>query len=76
MSLEAVAAMISRGEYKDVLRHSTRNKQWIFILDIDGYTWVVPFVLEHDGSRIFLKTAFPSRKFHKRYGGRNEQNET
>ena len=72
VSLEAVAAMISRGEYKDVLKHPTRHNQCIFILDIDEYTWVVPFVLEDDGSGIFLKTAFPSRRFHRRYGGRDE----
>lgn len=58
MSLEAVAAMISRGEYKDVLRHPARDNQWIFILDIDEYTWALPFVLDDEESGIFLKTAF------------------
>ena len=41
--------MISRGEYRALLKHPTRDNQSIFILDIDGYTWVVPFVLEDDG---------------------------
>ena len=72
VSLETVAAMISRGEYKDLLEHPTRHNQWIFILDIARYTWVVRFVVEEDGESIFLKTAFPSRRFHKRYGGRDE----
>jgi hypothetical protein len=60
VSLETVAAMISRGEHKDVLKHPTRENQWIFILDIARYTWVVPFVVDEDGESIFLKTAFPS----------------
>ena len=75
VSLETVAAMISRGEYRDVLKHPTRRNQSIFILEIAQYTWVVPFVVEEDGESIFLKTAFPSRKFHKRYGGQHEQGE-
>lgn len=61
--------MISRGEYRDILKHPTRRNQWIFVVSIDEYTWVVPFVMEDDGTSIFLKTAFPSRSFHRRYGG-------
>ena len=30
-----------------------------FVIEIDGYVWVVPFV--RDGSVVFLKTMFPSR---------------
>ena len=39
--------------------------QKIYILDIDGYAVVVPFI-ETD-EEIFLKTAFPSRKHTKQY---------
>lgn len=35
-----------------------------------GYVWVVPFILDPSGD-IVLKTAYPSRKMTKRYGGRN-----
>jgi len=42
-----------------------------FIMDIKEYTWVVPFLID-DKERIVLKTAFPSRKFHNKYGGDNE----
>jgi hypothetical protein len=41
-------------------------------VQIAGYTWVVPFVIEEDET-IFLKTAYPSRKFHKLYGGLDEK---
>ena len=42
----------------------------MLFLAIKGYTWVVPFVVEDDDT-LFLKTPYPSRKFHKKYGGRN-----
>jgi hypothetical protein len=32
----------------------------------------VPFVIE-ENETIFLKTAYPSRKFHKLYGGSDEE---
>ena len=68
--------MISSGEYRDVLKHPMRRNQWIFIIEIDDYTWVIPFVLEEDDTSIFLKTAYPSRSFHRRYGGSDEPSET
>jgi hypothetical protein len=40
----------------------------MFIMPIDAYIHVVPFVLDSNGD-VVLKTAFPSRKFHKRFGG-------
>ena len=36
--------------------------QGIFELEIRNYTYLVPFV--QNGNEIFLKTAFPSRKYH------------
>ena len=38
-----------------------------------NYTYVIPFVIDKD-KNIVLKTVYPSRKFHKIYGG--GQNET
>ena len=40
--------------------------QKIFILEIVNYAYIVPFV--ENENEIFLKTAFPSRKYTKRYG--------
>lgn len=36
-----------------------------FIVEIDAYAWIVPFV--HVDQAIFLKTMFPSRKATKKY---------
>lgn len=35
--------------------------QMIYVVDIDNYLYLVPFVTEPDGT-IFLKTIIPSRK--------------
>ena len=72
VSFQQIADAIISGEYLDILENPSRPGQDIFVLRIHGYTWVVPFILENDET-IFLKTAYPSRKFHKRYGGVYEQ---
>ncbi|MGA6924125.1 MAG: hypothetical protein WBY88_00510, partial [Desulfosarcina sp.] len=43
-----------------------RSNQKIYILKIEDYAFIVPFVESED--EIFLKTAFPSRKCTKRFG--------
>jgi len=43
----------------------------MYILKIDNYAIIVPYV-END-NEIFLKTAFPSRKYTKRYGLKGEK---
>jgi len=47
-----------------------RSNQKMYILEIENYAIIVPFV-ENDKA-IFLKTAFPSRKYTKRYGLKGE----
>lgn len=48
-----------------------RSRQMIFVVWYHGSTHVVPFVIDKNDN-IILKTAFPSRKFHKLYGSTNE----
>ncbi len=52
---------IEEGRVLNNLAHPTRQNQHILILNIEDYAYVVPYVLEEDGSW-FLKTVFPSRK--------------
>lgn len=52
---------IDEGRVLENLPHPTRANQRILILNIEDYAYVVPYVLEEDGSW-FLKTVFPSRK--------------
>ena len=53
--------------------HPNKNKypnQKIMIIDVDGYAYLVPFVINK--SEYFLKTIIPIRKATKKYlGGKN-----
>ncbi|MBN2000043.1 BrnT family toxin [candidate division KSB1 bacterium] len=71
ISFDEIADRILGGDYLEILENPTRDEQLYFIMKIKNYIWVVPFILnEHD--QIVLKTAFPSRKFHTKYGDNNE----
>jgi len=72
ISFEEISRKILEGNFIDILENPTRDNQMYFIMKINVYTWVVPFLIDEQ-ERIVLKTAFPSRKFHDRYGGRDEQ---
>ena len=67
ISFEEIMGMLLRGEYLDIVENPARDNQMYFVLLIQGYTWLAPFVIEESDGLIFLKTAFPSRKYHKRY---------
>ena len=71
ISFEEISDKILCGDYFEILENPTRDNQQYFIMNIDSYTWVVPFRIDHS-SQIVLKTAFPSRKFHKKFGGKDE----
>ncbi|MBT3257568.1 MAG: toxin [Deltaproteobacteria bacterium] len=71
ISFEEISGKLLNGNYIDILENPTRDNQMYFIMKINDYTWVVPFLID-EKERIVLKTAFPSRKFHNRYGGRDE----
>ena len=47
------------------IEHPKRQDQRYLLCEIDGYIWVVPYVSDGDG--IFLKTAFPSRVYTKKW---------
>lgn len=69
ISFDRIAAIYEKEQFQAILKHETRPNQQILVMQIDGYTWAVPFVIEEDGQTLFLKTAYPSRKLHRRYGG-------
>ncbi|MDD5226316.1 MAG: toxin [Candidatus Omnitrophica bacterium] len=45
--------------------HPTRKNQELFLFELQGSIWVVPFIQDEQG--FFLKTIFRSRKFTKLY---------
>jgi hypothetical protein len=65
---EDIVLRINTGNILAVVEHPNQQKypnQKQMIINVDGYAFVVPFVLEDKG--IFLKTIIPSRKFTKQY---------
>jgi hypothetical protein len=68
ISFQEIADRILAGDYVDILENPSRTGQEVFVLKFKGHVWAVPFMVEEDKS-IFLKTAYPSRKLFKRYGG-------
>ncbi len=70
LSFEEIAYLIESGQIIGIEENPGRSNQKMYILEIEGYAIIVPFVEnEHE---IFLKTAFPSHKYTKRYGLKGE----
>lgn len=64
LSFERVVSAIEQGGLVEVLDHPNQQQyrgRMIYVVEIDGYLHLVPFVITADGSR-FLKTIIPSRK--------------
>lgn len=68
ISFEDILVAIDGGELLDIIQHKNTSKypgQKIFIININHYAYLVPFV--EDKEKIFLKTIVPSRKATKKY---------
>jgi len=70
LSFEEIAYLIESGQIVGIEANPSHSNQKLYILEIDNYAIVVPFV--EDETEIFLKTAFPSRKYAKKYGLKEE----
>jgi len=69
VSFEQISRIILEENFIDILDHPRRQNQQLFIVEIDDYIYAVPFLLD-ENENIILKTAFPSRKLHKKYRGK------
>ncbi|MCL2844185.1 MAG: BrnT family toxin [Chitinivibrionia bacterium] len=68
ISFEQIVGAIGNGMLLEVFAHTDRIKypgQILMIVNIDGYACVVPTV--KNGDVYFMKTAFKSRKYTKKY---------
>jgi len=66
VSFEDAVNAIFEGKVLGKTDHPNQKRhpgQQIYILEIDDYVFVVPFV--EDKEKLFLKTIFPSRKYTK-----------
>ena len=70
ISFEEVALLIESNHILGIKENPSRPNQKIYILEINNYAFIVPFV-EKD-NEIFLKTVFPSRKYTKLYDLKGE----
>jgi len=70
VSFEEIAERIMRREILAILKNPSRENQLVFVIPLRGYTYGVPFVEDEHGN-VVLKTAYPSRKLHGRYGGKS-----
>ena len=72
VSFECVVSAIEEGGQVDELEHPNQDRypgQLIYVVEIDEYLNLVPFVTQPDGTR-FLKTIIPSRKATRDYRSR------
>jgi hypothetical protein len=72
ISFEDVIAALGNGKLLDTIDHHNKTKypnQEIYLIDINGYIYLVPFVRK-DKQTVFLKTIVPSRKLTKKYLGK------
>ena len=68
ISFEEVVFYIEKGQLLDIVEHPNQERyagQRIFILKINDYAYLVPFV--ESEREVFLKTIIPSRKATQKY---------
>lgn len=78
VSFEEVILAVEQSRLLAILEHPNQQQyplQQIYIVEINDYAFIVPFVETEDG--VFLKTIIPSRKMSKLYlrGDNNGKNE-
>jgi uncharacterized DUF497 family protein len=76
ISFEEVVFYIEKKHVLDIVEHPNQEKykgQKIFIVNIDNYAYLVPFV--ESEQEIFLKTIIPSRRTTKKYLGDQDKDE-
>ncbi|MDF2939484.1 MAG: hypothetical protein K0R66_126 [Gammaproteobacteria bacterium] len=69
LSFEAISIAIDNGYLLDVIDNPSVEypHQKMLVVEVDEYVVLVPFV--EDKEKIFLKTAFRSRKANKKFKG-------
>ena len=66
ISFEKIISAIANKKLLDVIPSPTHKEQLCFVVNVENYVYIVPFV-EEDNKTIFLKTIYPSRKYTKYY---------
>jgi len=67
ISFDEISEIILQEKYLDILENPNREDQMIFIVRLNDYIYVVPFIID-ENENIIIKTAYPRRKYNKLYG--------
>ncbi|WP_089725146.1 BrnT family toxin [Candidatus Thiosymbion oneisti] len=73
VSFESVIFHLQNNDLIDDIKHPNDKEypnQRVYIVDIDGYAYLVPYVESDD--EVFLKTIIPSRKATRKYLGESK----
>jgi hypothetical protein len=65
LSFEMITKAIEDGKLLDIIDHPSRLNQQLLVVKIRDFAVLVPFVQTDE--YIFFKTAYPSRKYTKKY---------
>ena len=66
ISFEDVVIASNEDRVIAIEKSTTRLHQFVYVIEIKGYAYAVPFVIKDDNT-YFLKTIYPSRKLTKQY---------
>lgn len=65
---EVIECIQNDGILDNKIHHNKlRSNQRIYIVSINGYAYLVPYVIDEENGRVFLKTIYPSRIYTKLY---------
>ena len=69
IGFEEVLHCIQSGKVLDnkIHHNKLRSNQRIYVVNINNYAYVVPYVINEKTKKIFLKTIYPSRIYTKLY---------
>lgn len=77
ISFEDIQNAIEKDDLLANITHPSKNHphQRIYVVEIKGYAYAVPYVINREKQEIFLKTIYLSRTLMKLYrkGGKNEK---
>lgn len=74
IGFEDIITLIKEGKLVDVVEHPNPIKypdQMIFVVDVDGYVYLVPFELRQEV--FYLRTIYASRKATKTYLNKKDE---
>ncbi len=74
VNFETAILHVRNGNVLDEKHHHSKHRpnQRLYIIRIEKYVYVVPYVINPKKNEIFLKTMYPSRELTKQYSKKGE----